>query len=146
MSKRFSIGLISAIALLGTALVVRAANKTDEDQLRSFVSETMDAASSMRVNRTLAHADLAKVPVEFIADGEYRTFSEGDENELVNTARVALSALESEQLKLVQDAIEIKGGTAKIALRVSDESETHDVQYTMSKLGDSWVLRRVRVL
>jgi hypothetical protein len=101
---------------------------------------------SERIDHALSFTDLASEPVEVVTGNEPRTYAVGEEGDLADDARQVLAPLEGESVRLLQDAIEIDGTSARVALRVSTSEGVCDVQYLMRKHGDDWLVTRVRVL
>jgi len=139
-------GVIAAVGIAGVVVVADAVVTTDQERLESFVDGVTGDVRAERITHALSWTDLASEPVEVVAGDEPRRYEEGEEGDLDADAREILAPIEGESVRLLQDAIEIDGTSARVALRVSTSDGVCDVQYLMRKHGDEWVVTRVRVL
>lgn len=146
MRKILYYGLVVGAGLAGVAIVVDAVIVTDQEQLETFVDDVTGEVRTTRIDSALGWVDLSEEPVEVVAGSEPRMYRVGEEADLAEDAHAVLAPLEGENATLLQDAIEIDGDAARIALRLSTNDGVCDVQYLMRKRGEDWVVSRVRVL
>ena len=139
-------GLIVGASLAGVAIVIDAVIVTDQEQLETFVDDVTGDVRTSRIDHALGWVDLSEESVEVVAGAEPRLYQVGDEADLAEDARSVLAPLEGENATVLQDAIEIDGDSARIALRLSTAEGVCDVHYLMRKRGEAWVMTRVRVL
>jgi hypothetical protein len=139
-------GFIAAVAIAGVILAVDAIVVTDQERLESFVEGVTGDVRSERIDHALSWTDLGAEPVEVVFGDQPRLYEQGQEGDLADDAREILAPLEGESVRLLQDAIEIDGTSARVALRVSTDEGVCDVQYLMRKHGEDWLVTRVRVL
>ena len=139
-------GVIGAVALAGVLVAVDAIVVTDQERLEGFVDGVTGDVSGDRIDNALSWTNLDAEPVEVVVGDQPRLYAEGEEVDLAEDAREVLAPLEGESVRLLQDAIEIQGTSARVALRVSTSEGVCDVQYLMRKHGEDWLVTRVRVL
>jgi hypothetical protein len=132
---------VSSVAVVVDALVV-----TDVERLETFVDDLTDARDDARIDAALGHADPSRVPVELIVGADSELYEDGDEVDLAEHTREALSPLAHGKAEVVQKTIDIEGDRAQVAVRVSTDDGMLNAQFRFVRRGDGWLVTRVRVL
>lgn len=135
------VGLVCSVAVVADALVV-----TDEERLDAFVDAVTGEVETRRIDAALSHADPSRVPVEVVVGDDVHTYADGQEVDLAERTRRALTPLEDEHLRVLQEAVEVDGDRALVALRLRTRGGTADIQFRLVRRGDGWLVSRVRVL
>lgn len=131
---------IGAIAAAADALVL-----TDEERLEAF-TDTLDGdVTPDRIDEALDFADPDREPVEIIAGRQREFFGDGSGADLAERAREELAPLTGSEVDLVQRSIHVHGDDALIAVRVRTRAGLIDARFDLSRHGDGWLIRRVRV-
>jgi hypothetical protein len=137
------IGTVLGAFVLGADALVT----TDEEQIRTFLEDVTEASPNQRVDAALDYADPDRQSVDLELDGGRASYHEGQTRELSADARAALAALDKDELKLVQDAIEVDDDRALVAIRAQvPGGEFIDVQFRLTRHDEAWLLSQVRVL
>ncbi len=133
--------LVGSIAMVADALVV-----TDEERLEAFVDAVTGEVDTRRIDAALSYVDPARVPVDITVGDDLRAYGEGQEVDLAERARATLAPFQGDDVRVVQEAIEIEGERALVALRIGTREGMADVQFRLVRRGDGWLVSRVRVL
>ncbi|MBC7174129.1 MAG: hypothetical protein H5U40_16925, partial [Polyangiaceae bacterium] len=132
--------LLGSIATVADAMVI-----TEKERLDAFVEEVTRSGRGDRIARAMSFADPNREPVAIAYDGDVVRFADGQEVELESALRAALSAFGETDLEAVQEAIELRGEDARVALRVRTGAGLTDAQFELRRHEDRWLLRRVAV-
>jgi hypothetical protein len=132
--------VVGGIATAADALVL-----TDEERLEAF-TETLDGdVTDQRIDQALDFADPDREPVELIV-GRFRAlYDEGQGAELAERAHSELAPLAGSGTTLLQRSIHIDGDEALVAVRVRTRGGVIDASFNLTRHGDGWLIRRVRI-
>ena len=145
--KRIGLLGIGAFALVSSlALVVDALVITDEERLDMFVDGLTDTRTEARSTRRLATSIPAGFRSRSMVGDESAFYGDGDEVDLAEHTREALSSLAHGEAELVQKTIDIEGDQARVAVRVSTDDGMVNAQFRFVRRGDGWLVSRMRVL
>lgn len=133
--------LVGAFVWTADALVT-----TDEERLEAVADALAGRLEDTRLDHALTHVDLAREPVELVARDGVDLYRAGDEASLEDDVRRAVAPYLGETARMLQRQVEADGDEGLVAVRLLVAGETADVQLRLRRHGDTWLVRRVRVL
>ena len=146
MSRRMLLIGVAVIAgplllwVVGDALVV-----TDEEKLEELVELATTTIGPETATGALAWTDLAAEPLELNGLGAERLYRPGDEERLAADTRSALSPLHGDDLSALGSRTEVEGDQASIWLRLFSSRGLRELDVSLRRHGDRWVVYRVNV-
>jgi hypothetical protein len=146
MSRRTLVIGVAVIAgpillyVVGDALVV-----SDEEKLGELVDLATTTVGPETVTAALAWTDLAAEPLELNGLGAERLYRPGDEERLAADARSALSPLYGDDLSALGSRTEVERGQASIWLRLFSSRGLRELDLSLRRHGERWVVYRVNV-
>jgi hypothetical protein len=132
--------LFAGVATAADAMVI-----TDEERLETFAEEMTAPGDGDRIGSALQFTDPNREPVDVVRGGRVARFDEGQEIELERALREALDGFGAADLETIQQAIELRGEDARVALRVRTGAGLEDAQFDLRRHGDRWLVRRVAI-
>ncbi len=146
MSRAVALRALLVASFLGLcAAGVDAAIVTDEERLEEFVDSFEGKIDDARLDGALAYMDPVRQPIEISLAGETLRFDDGDQQELAAIAREGLGPLFGSDVRLVQDAIELEGDWARVAIRASTREGMVNAQFRLQRHEEGWLVSRVSV-
>ena len=119
---------------------------TDQERIEEFVEAVTGEVRGDRIDKALEYVDVPRQSVEIVVDNQVR-FYEGNVNTAVaEEARQTLAPFAGDNVRLLQDSIEVEEDHARVALRASTPEGVLDVQFRLIRHDDQWLVSRVRVL
>lgn len=116
--------------------------ETDEERLDDIASAISE--SGARIDRLAAYADAERVAVVVGEHGH--TERVGDSGELVDRLHEVLAPLDAERSEVLNVTSELAGDEGSITLRVRDAEGTADLELTLRREGQSFLLVAARRL
>ncbi len=146
MLRRFTIyTFILVTAVAGIAMAVDALVLTDEERLEAFTDTLTGDVTDQRIDQALDFADPDREPVELIAGHTRSFYNDGQGAELAERAHHELAPLAGSEATLLQRTIHIDGDEALVAVRVRTREGVIDASFNLTRHGDGWLIRKVRV-
>lgn len=136
---------ILATAVGGFAAAADALVFTDQERLEAFTDTFDGDVTDQRIDQALDFADPDREPVELVAGQLHAVYQDGQGAELAERAHRELAPLAGSETTLVQRSIHIEGDSALVAVRVRTRAGMIDASFNLSRHGDGWLIRRVRV-
>lgn len=132
---------VSGAAVAADALVV-----SRTEQLDRFLDDVSRSELGARLDGTLSHVDPDEVPLRLRHAGETVEFGAGEDAEVAEAVRAALSVFDGQEQRLLQHAERVDGERATVTTRIGDSGYEQTVIYDLVRRGDRWLVRGLRTL
>lgn len=130
-------------AVVGIWWALDALVVTEEERLEAFVDDVTGTVSTERIDRALEWVDPSTEPVEIRVMG--RTSYYEQMGPLRERARDALAFLEGDDLRTLQQGIEVTEDRAVVSLRLLGDRGMVQVEFTLRQHGDRWLVAEVQI-
>lgn len=136
---------LSLAAVAGGAVLYDALVVTDEERVEQLADEVPGRVTEARITAARARwLDLERQPFEVSVLGRIALYRAGDEADLDRRAQAL--ARSGRVLRVLTSGVEVRGDRATLTMRVlDDQSGMRELDWTLRKHGDDWLVSRLGV-
>lgn len=139
----------AAAAAAGGWVAWDALTVTDEERIEAFTDLVGGEVTDARIRRALAFAEPARQPVELEVRGSVTVY-EGPDGaaELEAHARRGLRRFRGDTIRVLSEAIEVRGDEATATQRLLTDQGMIDVEWLLHRHGEDgedWLVGRARL-
>jgi hypothetical protein len=135
--------VVALASVVGVAIAVERAIVTDEERIDELADVVSARIDDEHIDKALEWTDPAREPVEVVVKGQSVRFE--SKTELSSVAHAKLAAYHGERLVVLSKSIEVKGERATLSLDTFSRRGRATTDYELRKLGERWVVSRVKV-
>lgn len=145
MKRRWVVYGVVAVALfIGAAVVYDALVETDAERIEVFADAVTGEVSPEKISEGLAWCDPDRQPVEVYVMGASRLYDTG--SDLADRAREGMSRFMGQELRPLNQTIEVDGDQASLRMRVlSNQLGMVNAAFDFRRRDERWLISAVRI-